>query len=875
MNASESGIEGHEQHALVPLMGRRTEFRALMLEFERADRTPSGVVATLVGPIGSGKSRLLKEVEIAIRSHDSTPRVLRATGADRERNLIGQLIAARFHFEERDSRETVGEKLSAGVRSIFGDAEFIDARHALGQFVGLDLESSFMTRAADEAGVGSALRGRVFAQLLARDASVAPVCVIIDDAHLADSDSLAALRTAVRGDGRIFLLLAGQPELGFGEVDAPRRFPGEKRFELGPLYAAEYQDLIRALLGPCEPKWRRELAYRIGGVAIGYPGSAASMVQFLFERGVLVAEDGGIWKVDPSKLESTALPIPVSDRVAARHFGLDSLERRVVRAAAAMGSTFWQGAVLCALRAADANGDVVSQSSVDGALERLSGSDYIVELSSSQIAGERQFAFADRVERDYVSALTSPARRRALNRALGAWLDQKTEPREQHDLCALRAHHHERGGNLAGAATAFLDAADIARSAHCPVEAEGWYRAGLALLSDLEPRRRIEALHHHGDVLSLLGRNAEAIVAFDEMRDLANQLCLPRKSAAAAERLARIYRHTGDLASSETCLKAALVAFTAALDDRGVAAVHDDLGQIMYLRGDYEQALQHLDFSLGIRRAIGDKRSIALSLDNIGKVRVEQGQDDEAEKCLSAALVLRRAVDDKPGIVQSLCDLARVAKNRADHEVALTLLDECHRLATEIGMTSAVPSILVGLGETHRRLGHSKKAIELLSQAVALAERTDDLAGSVAAYRGLAKAYLTERDVARARQMIRIAAKSCAKLRRRADLARVMRTLGEVAAAGGWGGRHEAAVPYFMRSIQLFKELGNELAVAKGYRAFARYASSRPYHANQQIQAKAREVEALAEEVFKRHRSTPVPAPDSGVSFLEQNVISA
>ncbi len=63
------------------------------------------------------------------------------------------------------------------------------------------------------------------------------------------------------------------------------------------------------------------------------------------------------------------------------------------------------------------------------------------------------------------------------------------------------------------------------------------------------------------------------------------------------------------------------------------------------------------------------------------------------------------------------------------------------------------------------------------------------------------------------------------------------------------------AVDYFMRSIAIFREIGNELEVARSYRAFASYVSgSSHYKNNEHIQREAKKLAAMADEIFERHR---------------------
>ncbi len=60
-----------------------------------------------------------------------------------------------------------------------------------------------------------------------------------------------------------------------------------------------------------------------------------------------------------------------------------------------------------------------------------------------------------------------------------------------------------------------------------------------------------------------------------------------------------------------------------------------------------------------------------------------------------------------------------------------------------------------------------------------------------------------------------------------------------------------------MRSIAICKEIGNELEVARSYRAFATYvAGSEHYVDNADIQREARKLSQMADEIFARHRPT-------------------
>jgi len=83
-------------------------------------------------------------------------------------------------------------------------------------------------------------------------------------------------------------------------------------------------------------------------------------------------------------------------------------------------------------------------------------------------------------------------------------------------------------------------------------------------------------------------------------------------------------------------------------------------------------------------------------------------------------------------------------------------------------------------------------------------------------------------------------------------LMRALRTLGTVTVAGAWGEAREGlAVDHFMRSIQLAKEIGNELELAKTYRAFCFYAHR---FNNPEIRFQVIKLREMADEIFTRYR---------------------
>ncbi len=730
------------------------------------------------------------------------------------------------------------------------------------------LESPLTRAVVDDPLQARLLRRAIVKSFIEADAALGPVCLVFEDLQFADDDSIELLRYLIQNlSGPILLVVATRPDLITRHEDWFEFAQGRhERLEIGPLDEDQSVTMMEALLAPCHEGSPEPLVEAAVGMAGGNPGLLEQMVRIFHDSGVLHEEDPlasePTWAVDLEKLASVRLPMTVDDAVAARISALSAVDRRVLEHAAAMGSIFWLGG-LVALDRMDrdppefwAESDMKDVQEITEALADLIERDYVLRLPDSAFVGETEYVFKHNLEREKVSAMTSAAASRRYHQTIADWLTQQDVVRSQEEYAGMLAQHLEKAGSQTRAGLTWLEAGDIARHSYAAKKADEYYARGLSLLGDADARRRIDALHNHGDVLLLLGRTDEALTAFREMLGIAYRLALKGKGGAAHNRIGRVYRDTGSLSNAERHLEIGQELFNAVHDERGVAASHDDIGKLLWLKGEYDKALDEMKIALDVRNKLGDRRSIALSLNNIGLVWMDHGRARKAGEALEAALAIRREIADPLGIVQSLNNLGQLAQDQEDGQKALELFREAYDVAKEIGERNRIAVVLTNIGETHYRLGDSAQAIRILKEAEELCDELGDRLHLAEAKRGLAKAYLMHGDLKKARESIKRAVDLFGQVRSRARLAIALRTLGEITAAGAWGKGHEGkAVDYFMRSIAICKEIGNELEVARSYRAFATYVSgSEHYVSNADIQREARKLSQMADEIFARHR---------------------
>jgi hypothetical protein len=335
------------------------------------------------------------------------------------------------------------------------------------------------------------------------------------------------------------------------------------------------------------------------------------------------------------------------------------------------------------------------------------------------------------------------------------------------------------------------------------------------------------------------------------MLELAELLGLPSKQGAALNRLGRIYRESGQLLLGRWCMESARTAFESAGDQRGVSATDDDLGKLLWLEGDSAAALGLLRAGLEERKRLGDRRSLAVSLVHLAPLWDEHGKAGLAEEALGIAHQFFSGEHDVGGCCDTQLALGCVATHRHDLQRAELHFRNALDLAAATADRHRVAASLVQLGETRLRVNDPTEAERLLEQACSVAESVEAWLGVAEAKRGLAKLQLRKHRLAEARTSVRASLHLARKSRSRRQLTATLRTLAEVAAAGAWGPSDEGrAIGYYMRSIELAKQIENELELAKGYRSFARYAQR---YQRQDIRGQAAILRRLSDEIFERH----------------------
>jgi tetratricopeptide (TPR) repeat protein len=823
--------------------GRRAALDTLKHALDQAIVDKQLAFAVVVGEPGMGKSRLVAELARLARAQAKV-----WTGAADEAAPYGavvRLLAQRFGFTVGEPDGESRDRIQAAVADVLPAARVTEVAHLLAHLLRVPFEDSPVVGPLAES--PQQLETRTFLALrrfLAADAERAPLVLVLENLELAGPETVNLIQYLAAGLASEPVMIVAtatselwvkHPSFGEGEV-AP------VRVELGAMSPVEAEGLLRELLAPIGhvPERLATHARALGGS----PRAIHELVRLLLESECIVRGPGMSWKLEPVRLAAANLPRSYEELVRARLAVMDPAERRVLEMAAVVGEVCWLDAVVALDRVEtvvtpDHDGPTLSQIAASGdhsrlavtaALAHLIEREWLVEEKTSTVPGEREFHFAYPNLWSMVYRVIDDGRRRRYHATVARWLEMRPEGRgalAQEDV----ARHLEQGGEPREAALRYRRAADAARAAFMNERAIRLYDRALACIADGDVATRIHLWHDLGSVYELIGDFEAALGAFERMLRLSWMVASKAKAAVAFNKMGRVWRRKGDLRLTLEYLERGLELFRAAADARGIAGSLDDIGRVLAMLGRYDDAFAKITEALARRGKGGDKRSIAASLSNLGSLQQARGLFDAAQTCHRDALALRAAAGDRWGTIISENNLAAVSFELGDKVEARAMWQKGLGEAEAIGALPLSALILTNLGELALDEQKLEEAQRRLDDALEIIEDIEDRQLETEACRHLAALESQLGHTPKARALAERAVSIAQKAGLREKEAQALLTMGQVLSTSLYDAERTVvtsagaapATAYFERAIELFRQLGNDGALARALEAYGRF----------------------------------------------------
>lgn len=484
----ERGVPGLQ----APMVGRDRELDLLNMVFTRSAEAATANLVTVFGEAGVGKSRLAREFA-SNASTEHGARVVKGRCLPYGSGIafwpLAEILKSLAGVSDNDSRGTALGRVHAKTRSLLADAGLSDVEEitaALSYTVGLEDPERPLTGMDPQA--VRRLMHAAWVALFSALAHSGPVIAVIEDIHWADPALLDLLEeVADRADGPVIVLCTSRPDL----VSTRPTWGGGRRnatvVNLTPLTGSDSGRLVDALLTiHALPDRVRQ---RILSSAEGNPFFLEEILRQLIDAGSITRIDGE-WHAADGILD-VHIPDTVQGVLSSRIDMLSQQDKRVLRAAAVVGRTFWVGPLAVLLP--DVQGEHEGRGAVEDSLHRLEERDLVISRIASTLAGEREYLFTHILTRDVAYESIPRTERVSAHLAIARWLE--TESGERIDeIAELVAQHYGTAIELGRDGGIPTEEADRARATAWLIRAsESARRRSASRSAQVLARRAIDA----------------------------------------------------------------------------------------------------------------------------------------------------------------------------------------------------------------------------------------------------------------------------------------------------------------------------------------------------------------------------------------------
>lgn len=292
------------------LIGREAEYRALLRRWRLAVQGTSGV-GLLIGPTGIGKTRLAEELRRVAEAEGARVAVLKAEDSERpiEWGVLAEIVQQLFRLSGSTG---ISPASDAVLRSLIPSLAVGDGGGA--EDTGPRGTSMGLLRTRPSAALADALT-----DLITAVSEDAPLLLVLDDLHWADTESRAVLtRVATRlNHASAFLLLTCRTDVEEPRVRKTLALLSESAstttVELAPLSLDETEALFRSQLRFEPEGGARGLLQRIHRTTRGNPLFLLELLKLFEEEGIIEFDDSGARIFFTARLPPE-IPLPESVR---------------------------------------------------------------------------------------------------------------------------------------------------------------------------------------------------------------------------------------------------------------------------------------------------------------------------------------------------------------------------------------------------------------------------------------------------------------------------------------------------------------------------------------------------------------------------------
>jgi tetratricopeptide (TPR) repeat protein/DNA-binding CsgD family transcriptional regulator len=234
-----------------------------------------------------------------------------------------------------------------------------------------------------------------------------------------------------------------------------------------------------------------------------------------------------------------------------------------------------------------------------------------------------------------------------------------------------------------------------------------------------------------------------AIKFANQALELSRELNYKQGMAGAHGELGYAYSVKGEFQQAVSHLDHGIALSRAMGDSIGLVSQLNDLGSVYKTQSEYDQALRYYFKALGICERIGLQRGISATLGNIGLSYFEMEEHKKALKYYKQALEINRRLENRSSMAINYNNIGLLHGDMGRYEEALTNHFKALDIRRELEYTLEVANSLNNIGRLYMQQGQSSKALDYLQQALDKNNNRDVELTSII-HENLTKVYLAD-----------------------------------------------------------------------------------------------------------------------------------
>lgn len=313
-----------------------------------------------------------------------------------------------------------------------------------------------------------------------------------------------------------------------------------------------------------------------------------------------------------------------------------------------------------------------------------------------------------------------------------------------------------------------------------------------------------------GTVHELIGQWEEAELEYRQALKQAKVLNDWYLIGRGNRRLGQLLVLRGKYDEGKKHLDVAVTCFELASDQVGIAKTYGNLGTYFFRQGHYESAQSWFAKAIEINRSLQRDAENAAIVANLGLIFMNQGHYDEGIRWLEEQLDIAERAEDKQGLTILYTNLGIIYLEKGSLDSALLCLEKGLALSEELGNKLFMTICIGSIGSVWEKKGDFGKAMEMFERDLALCHELGDKQGLAIANGLIGDLLSVMGEFDRSTQFQEQNLELSRELSYKKGIAKALNTLGD-----NWyfKGDLSRALEYYGEAIEYARSMGNRLVL--------------------------------------------------------------